>query len=274
MNKILISFKESKFLNFIFFRKSINKLKHEGLKKYLSSIFLLKNILLKIVLLILLGLLIFGLGFGLRHHYLYKEPNDVLLNPGIAFSHLANQNSSVVYFVQSIPCIISFLVFLFVPQWWISFGFIMMFCGGLMNIIDRSMSGQWFYPSENREVNLEGKVVDYFNGGSSVFNIADVFIIMGVCFAVLSIIIYVVILYKKEKAMEQERQAKGEFDPLDSCFDEDIKLEEIHRIKSEILTLENKLNSLDSSNSEELKLRITLLKEKINQIEKEHEKWD
>lgn len=99
----------------------------------------------------------------------------------------------------------------------------MMFFGGLMNIIDRSMNGP--VPPQyvaQGVTSLKGYVVDYFNGGSSVFNIADVFVVMGTCFAALGLIVYCYILYKHEKATEKQRHQEGEYDFLDDLESDDL----------------------------------------------------
>ncbi|GAA5414343.1 signal peptidase II [Ureaplasma ceti] len=225
MKKFIKFWNENKVLNYVIFHNLIAKLQKKGLKKYLSSIFLSKNVIFKTILLIIFAALIFGLGFGLRHYFLTYDPGAVVLNPGVAFSHLAHDSSSVVYFVQAIPCIIAFFIFVFVPQWWISFGFVMMFCGGLMNIIDRSMAGYLIQYGPNgmlQKISMAGKVVDYFNGGSSVFNIADVFIVTGVCFAVASLFLYAILVYLRDKKTEAQRHEEGDYDPLDEAFETDL----------------------------------------------------
>lgn len=90
-----------------------------------------------------------------------------------------------------------------------------------MNIIDRSMNGPIPPQYVGEVTSLEGYVVDYFNGGSSVFNIADVFVVMGTCFAALGLVVYCYILYKHEKATEKQRQAEGEYDFLDEIESSD-----------------------------------------------------
>lgn len=171
--------------------------------QYVAALFLVKNLVLKFALVFIFAILIFSLGFGLRYHFLYVV-HDFVLNPGVGMSIAANQPVAVVYTIQALPCIFALLAFLFIPQWWVCFGFIMMFFGGLMNIIDRSMGGQvwnthWLTkPGHGILEQLKNKVVDYFNAPNSIFNIADVFVLLGVGFVVASIILFIVFLFLKE----------------------------------------------------------------------------
>ena len=233
MKQIQKFWKENIFLNVVLFSKHINKCKKEGLKNYLSSIFLLKNIFLKIFILIILCGLILGLGFGLREHFIHvAETNNywdngrqiVILNRGIAFSGLENASSSVVYFVQVLPCIVAFVAILFINKWWIYLGFVMMFWGGMMNVIDRSMGGFIQFAQNGQPVgspeDLKNAVVDYFPAPGSTFNIADVFVIMGVSLAGLSIVVWTVLMYLKERKNEHLKNQNPDFNATPDLIDE------------------------------------------------------
>ena len=246
MNMIQKFWNENGFLNHVLFSKHIDKCKKEGLKNYLSSIFLLKNIFLKIFIFIILCALVLGLGFGLREHYIqiaetnnfWKNGNKIVeLNPGIAFSGLANAPSSVIYFIQALPCAIALVAILFINKWWIYLGFILMFWGGMMNIIDRSLGGMIHFARDGEIydiVNLKGKVIDYFPAPTSTFNIADVFIIMGVSMAGVAILAWAIMMFikenKNEKLKEKDPNFKPKRDMIDEIMDEYEELRDIDDI--------------------------------------------
>lgn len=117
----------------------------------------------------------------------------IVQNSGIAFSGLQDQSSSLVYFVQSIPVIIGVSVLIFSNSIFIDIGLSFVLCGGLANIIDRTLPDNYQYLYMT---NTENAVVDYlqfsFIKNSAIFNFSDVAIIFGIIIVVL-FVIYILI---------------------------------------------------------------------------------
>ena len=69
----------------------------------------------------------------------------------------------------------------------------MMFFGGLTNIIDRAVPKTIAYWSDGMILHKHYPtgVSDYFKGVNSIFNIADVFIIMGVVLGIIGMVVYI-----------------------------------------------------------------------------------
>lgn len=181
--------KES-FLNKILFKKQILKIKNKKIKKYFLSLFEMKIIILKLVFFILLSVLIFTSSFGLREYFIKYEPDEIALNSGIAFSQFENAHSTFVYFIQSIPVTIAFFAILLIPNPIICFGIIMLFIGGLINIIDRSLSGTIIINGKILE--LKDSVIDYIKIGNTKANLPDIFVITGTCITGLTILITII----------------------------------------------------------------------------------
>lgn len=183
---------KSHFLKKVAFIKHIEKIKNESLRKYCLSFFKIENLVFKLILFICIGIVVLGSGFGIEFWYVKNNPDAIVLNPGVGFSFGQNFDSWAVYLIQSIPIVISLIAFVFVPRWWMSFGFLMMLFGGLSNIIDRSLD---FVVNGESTLN---KVVDYVSFLKTTINANDVWICIGVGFVVLSIIVWVFIAIKND----------------------------------------------------------------------------
>lgn len=225
-SKVKHFYNENPFLQKVLFKKTWDKIVVLSTRNYFYDLFLVRNLILKLFFICTLAILVLGLGFGLREHFLSviptaSDPRPVVINFGIAMSTLAStgkNDPSVVYFVQAIPIIIAFLCLVLMPKWYIAIGFTMMFFGGLTNIIDRAIPkdvmvywtslSNWDLPSGIPHtylghniyvIHYSHGVADYFKGINSIFNIADVFIIMGVVLGILAIIVWIFFVIETDK---------------------------------------------------------------------------
>ncbi|BAC43924.1 lipoprotein signal peptidase [Malacoplasma penetrans] len=128
-------------------------------------------------------------------------------NTGVSFGTLGDSNPSLVYFVQSIPIVLGFFVLLFSSNYLLDIGVSLVFFGGLSNIIDRSIVDNYKYLSG---ISTNNAVVDYFQfpfiKNSAIFNFPDTFVIIGMIFVGIQIIISFVKDYKKEKDSEENKK--------------------------------------------------------------------
>ena len=183
------------FLNKVLFNKLILKIKNEKAKKYFLSLFLVKNILIKLLLMVLFSVIIFPLCFGIREYYLIYNPNSIVLNSGIAFSQFENASPIVVYFIQILPIVASFIIMLFLVHPLTYIGLIILLLSGLCNVIDRALGGTLII--NNVTVDLLDKVIDYIKIGTSVCNVPDILVISGSVLIVIGTLFYFVKYYNK-----------------------------------------------------------------------------
>ncbi len=195
---------QSHFLNRVAFVKTLDKIQNESVRHYFYAFFSYQNLLFKLILFLAIGLIVMGSGFGIEHYILTNQPQMVVLNSGVGFSILNNASPSLVYFVQSIPILISFLAFIFIPQWWLIIGFLLMGFGGLNNIIDRSLDLS--YVLHGVSYSTANAVVDYWPFVKTTINMNDVWICIGVGVIVLCFLIWLGISLKKSH--DEEKQAQ------------------------------------------------------------------
>ena len=126
-------------------------------------------------------------------------------NTGIAFSGFSQISPVFVYFIQSIPIVIGFFVFIFSKSINLDVALCLLMFGGLSNVIDRALVDN--YASNNYLNTLEtvNAVVDYFEFDKTfiknfaVFNFPDIYISVGVLYLVSMVIYFSIKDYKKEK---------------------------------------------------------------------------
>lgn len=173
---------------------------------HLKSIYLTKIIYVKLSIFFLIAFVVLTTCFALRDALLdYAKTNGVdntkwilipnfleielTFNPGIAFSGLSNNSSTLVYFVQSIPLIIGLTIFLFSKSYLIDIPICFLIFGGLSNVVDRSIV------DATLNSNFSHTVVDYFRFSDAffknfaIFNLCDVYIILGVIWLVILLLI-------------------------------------------------------------------------------------
>ena len=180
--------KKFEWLNKVLFLEKINHLKSEETRKYWSNILLVKNILIKFLIFVLVGIFVMGLSFIVRQIMIDYSPEKIVLNPGVGFSIGANSDPAIVYLIQAIPCVITFLIFFFVTNKWIYIGLFVIFFGGLSNIIDRALPNT-----------IPNAVVDYIPWFSTKCNLPDIFITIGAIYTILILIVTIFITWKKER---------------------------------------------------------------------------
>ncbi len=178
--------KNKTFLNKCIFESKILKIKNKNVKRYFSNLLNYKLIILKLIFFILFSTLIFTSCFGIREYFLKYDCHSIILNSGVAFSQLSNASSTVVYFIQSIPVIVAFVVIMFIPNIYICCGLMILLLGGLTNIIDRSLGGE----ISQTNTCLKDSVIDYIKIGNVKANLADIYIIVGTGLTVLIAIIF------------------------------------------------------------------------------------
>lgn len=186
-----------KILSKICFNSRLQKIKNDDLREYWQSFFLLKNILLKIIILIVIGFVILSTSFGVRQAFINHAPNLIFPNEGISFSFLSNASPTLVYVIQIIPCFLTFVFFIFINKPSIYIGLLIVFFGGLSNIIDRALplniivaNGKYF------PVNA---VVDYIPWFNTKCNLPDIYITIGTGITLIFLIIYLYKTIKEEK---------------------------------------------------------------------------
>lgn len=183
-------------LNKVLFIEKIDNLKSDEAKKYWSNILLVKNILIKFCAFILVGIFVMGWSFIARQIMIDHFPYKIVPNQGVGFSIAANANTSVVYLIQSIPCIITFLIFFFVTNKWIYIGLFVIFFGGLSNIVDRALPLNIYVINNTRFP--PNAVVDYIPWFNTSCNLPDIFITIGAIYTILVLVITIFITWKKE----------------------------------------------------------------------------
>lgn len=113
-------------------------------------------------------------------HQIYQ----VVLNSGISFGILGN-NTGLVYFLQIIPVLVSFILVIHSRQWLLTIGISLVFASGFANLLDRMITEE-FTQSISNTNNIDGKyygintVVDYWKLGGTIINFPDIFIFVGI----------------------------------------------------------------------------------------------
>lgn len=192
------------FLNKICFNEKIDKIKSEDIKEYLKEFLLVKNILIKISLFVLIGIFVLGLSFILRQIFIDNYPNKIIGNTGISFSFLSNVSTAVVYVVQILPSLFMLIFAIFLNEKYLYIGLLVMFFGGLANIIDRALpldlivEGGKQFPSH--------AVVDYIPWFNTKCNLPDIFITLGVIYTIISLVFYIINTFKKSKLEDAKKQ--------------------------------------------------------------------
>lgn len=176
----------------------------------------------KLIIVITTLSLIIGASFGIREIILNSEnqtleliPNFLKLyitgNTGIAFSNLNNSSVSFIFFIQIFPVIVLSIILIFTKSIVIDIGLSMAIAGGLSNIIDRSIYDNYKYLSSLIESKYA--VVDYLNfsfiPNSAVFNLPDVFVIIGIITIAIYIIFYYIKLFNIERKNKKEENING-----------------------------------------------------------------
>lgn len=190
--------------NKICWEEKISHLKSQDLQQYLRSWLLVKNLVIKLVAFIIVGLIVMGSCFITRQVFIDYFPNSIVPNRGISFSAFASANPNIVYLIQSIPCILTFLFFIFLNDKLVYISLLVVCFGGLSNIIDRALplelvvQGGVVFPSN--------AVVDYIPFFGTTCNLPDIYISVGACFVVLFLIIYIVKTYKSENKNKPQNE--------------------------------------------------------------------
>ncbi|EDU66938.1 conserved hypothetical protein [Ureaplasma urealyticum serovar 11 str. ATCC 33695] len=204
-----------------FFKKIILKIDNKGVRDYFLSITTLDVIFYKIINFIIIALIVLLSGFLVREwainlvintKEIYHGPIfHFTLNNGIALGRI-NNNSGIVYALQSIPIILGFLSFIFLKKSYHYAPLLFLLFGGLGNIIDRSIPELELYKAlpdifHNSLINpnsvgggndVINGVVDYWKFVNSIINLFDVYIVVGVCVLVVILIIGFIIKWKSD----------------------------------------------------------------------------
>lgn len=190
--------------NKICWEEKISHLKSQDLQQYLRSWLLVKNLVIKLVAFIIVGLIVMGSCFITRQVFIDYFPNSIVPNRGISFSAFAGASPNIIYLIQSIPCILTFLFFIFLNDKLVYISLLVVCFGGLSNIIDRALplelvvQGGVVFPSN--------AVVDYIPFFGTTCNLPDIYISVGACFVVLFLIIYIVKTYKSENKNKPQNE--------------------------------------------------------------------
>lgn len=188
--------KLTNFLNKVCWQKQISQLKSEDLKQYFQKLLLVKNLLIKLIAFISIGIIVMGSCFTLRQIFIDNFPEKIHPNPGISFSAMANAHPSIIYLIQILPCVMIFLFFFFLNDKATCFCLLVVFFGGVSNVVDRALPldiivyGGMKFPAH--------AVVDYIPLITTTCNLPDIYITAGACFALLFLIIYIKKIFKTE----------------------------------------------------------------------------
>lgn len=203
-------------LNKILFEKKINNIKNSYWRNYWLSFFKLKTILLKILCFLVIGGFVLGLSFGIRDLMLNNYSNKVHLNKGVSFSLFENMSETGIRLIQIFPVIGLFIAFLFVNDWYIFISIPFAIFGGLSNFIDRFIVDKLVYSNGQIDYGYN-TVVDYINGGSSVFNVPDIFIVFGISCLLIGIVAKIIIsTLREDKEKNKSTQDIQEINSLNN----------------------------------------------------------
>lgn len=186
------------------------------IKEHTKNIYSSKYWIYKIIAFSITAMIVLGISFGVRESILNSEiqskdliPNflkmHIIGNTGIAFSNLSNSSVSFIFFIQIFPIIIMFIAIIFTKSIAIDIGLTMAIAGGLSNVIDRGVYDNYRYLSS---IDSQYAVVDYltfsFLPNSAIFNLPDVFVILGI----IEIGIYIIYYYVKTYIDEKKKKEK------------------------------------------------------------------
>lgn len=188
----------------------------KNIKNYLITIYTPKLLITKLIIFAVSAFVIFLSSFLIRNYMINSQYGEysflkgfleirITQNTGISFSGLKNSSPWLVYLVQIIPIIISTIVLVFSKWLYIDIGLSMLLFGGLTNVIDRAIPDNYLHLS-HLNVDSMNAVVDYFMfsfiPNSAIFNLPDVFIIVGVITIGIASLVYFIKSNAKEKSKE------------------------------------------------------------------------
>ncbi len=177
-------------LNKVLCQDKISKIKSSGLRRWATDFMTLKNILGRL-LTVVLGTFVFCLiYFVLRQKGLEGAYGALVFNQGSAFGSGASWAPWTVYLIKSLVAILFFVSFFIFNKWYCYTSLWFVFINALCILIDKAM----VVPIEYAKTasNMYDTVVDYFDFGSFVNNIGDIFIIIFACTSVVGITVYLV----------------------------------------------------------------------------------
>lgn len=151
-----------------------------------------------------------GSSFIVRQIFIDNYPNKIVPNPGISFSAFTDASPAVIYLIQAIPCALTLLLFLFLNDKLTYFGLLIVFFGGLSNIIDRALPLDLIIG--NGVIFPSNAVVDYIPLIKTYANLPDIFISFGAALSVLGLIIYIIKIYRNEKQKPDESSSSTSSD--------------------------------------------------------------
>lgn len=192
-------------LNKVILSNKISKLKNEEFKNYLQDLFLVKNLIIKLLAFIIIGMIVVGLSFIVRQIFIDNYPNKIIPNTGISFSALTNASPAIIYLIQTIPCVLTFLLFLLLNDKLTYSALLIILFGGLSNIIDRALPLDLIIGNGVKFPN--NAVVDYIPLIRTYANLPDIFISFGAGLAILSLIIYIIKTYRSESNKPDETKS-------------------------------------------------------------------
>lgn len=212
--KIFSSFKEN--IKYHFFDLK-NKIISQIKKVYLS-----KKAYYKLAIFLFSAIIILCSSFLIRNSILNAKNDSWILipnflevkiigNTGIAFSGLASHSASLIYFLQIFPIIFSLIALIFSNSILLDIGLSFLFFGGSSNLIDRMIFDDFKTINVSNTVN---SVVDYlkfsenFIKNSAIFNLPDIYIIIGMIFLVISILISWIKDFKNDKSKNKNEENK------------------------------------------------------------------
>lgn len=211
MEKIIVKKNENNFSKY--WKKIIN---------YTKNLYTSTYWIYKLIIFIVVSILVIGISFGIREIILNSQaqnkdliPNFLKLqivgNTGIAFSNLGNSSVSFIFFIQIFPVIFLSFILIFTKSIAIDIGLTMVIAGGLSNVIDRGLYDNYKYLSS--VVESQYAVVDYltfsFIPNSAIFNVPDVFVIIGIITIGIYIVYYYVKTFINEKKNKEKEDING-----------------------------------------------------------------
>lgn len=199
-----------------FFQKWLLKI-----KTHFAAIYTKRYFSIKITIALIVAVFVLGFAFGIRQLILdSKETNgviipnflelNVVLNSGIAFGWLQNSNIYLVYFVQIIPLLIAFGFWISIKSYYSDIALSFLIFGGLSNVVDRIIIDN-FSVLTAYNINNTNTVVDYlrFYNNSAIFNLADVFVLLGISLLIIkNITVSILSSFKNFKNKQDEKPIK------------------------------------------------------------------
>ncbi|WP_391591808.1 Signal peptidase II [[Mycoplasma] cavipharyngis] len=172
-----------------------------NIRNYYFDLFVVqrKKLLINYAITSLVMIIIFGISFGLRQHYLNltfaanfnQATTKIAANTGISFGLLSN-NAAAVYVLQIIPVILTGIILIHNTKYYNAIAVTLVFASGMSNFIDRLVPDYFGTNLDKTQLvdnNLYlavNAVVDYWTiDNNSIFNFPDVFILIGIGLVVL-----------------------------------------------------------------------------------------